>query len=173
MAKTICFSKIQLCVTSHNYIFWVLDNFYCHKNFMGSYYTLYTVFYHSFYVPNIIKIPVLIGFYSLWLKLKKTGLNWFQPVAVPVFRHFWIRQPVAVAVCPFLGQWTGPANTTPIWMSTTVYAHDFCLDYLLIVFEGLVWSSFSAWFWWTATATGFLLWQDQKKLDHKKPDQTA
>ena len=52
---------------------------------MGSYYTLYTVFCNSFYVPNIIKIPVLDGFYSLWLKLKKTGLNQFQPVAVLVF----------------------------------------------------------------------------------------
>ena len=65
MAKMICFGKIQLCATSHNCIFWVLDNFYCHKNFKGSYYTLYTIFYNSFYVPNIIKIPVLIGFYSL------------------------------------------------------------------------------------------------------------
>ena len=71
----ICFSKIWLCATSHNCIFWVLDNFYCHKNFIGSYYTLYTIFYNSFYVPNIIKIPVLIGFYSLWLKLKKTGCS--------------------------------------------------------------------------------------------------
>ena len=33
---------------------------------MGSYYTLYTIFYYSFYVPNIIKILVLIGFYLLW-----------------------------------------------------------------------------------------------------------
>ena len=34
---------------------------------------LYTIFYNSFYVPNITKVPVLIGFYSLWQKLKKTG----------------------------------------------------------------------------------------------------
>ena len=39
---------------------------------MGSYYTRYTIFYNLLYVPNIIKIPVLIGFYLLWLKLKKT-----------------------------------------------------------------------------------------------------
>ena len=38
---------------------------------MGSYYTLYTIFYNSFYVPNIIKILVLISFYLLWPKLKK------------------------------------------------------------------------------------------------------
>ena len=44
---------------------------------MDSYYTLYTIFYNSFYVPNIIKIPVLIGFYLLWLKLKKTSLDRF------------------------------------------------------------------------------------------------
>ena len=115
MAKTICFSKIQLCATSHNCIFWVLDNFYCHKNFMCSYYTLYTIFYNSFYVPNIIQILVLISFYSLWLKLKKTGLDWFQLVVVPVFWYFRIRQPVVVAGCLFLGQKpdrTRPANTT-------------------------------------------------------------
>ena len=117
MAKMICFSKIWLCATSHNCIFWVLDNFYCHKNFMGSYYTLYTIFYISFYVPNIIKIQVLISFYSLWQKLKKTSLDWFQLVAVPVFWYFWIRQPVAVAHCLFLDHktrpdWTGPVNTT-------------------------------------------------------------
>ena len=74
---------------------------------MGSYYTLYTIFYNSFYVPNIIKISVLIGFYLLWLKLKKTSLDQFQPVAVPIFWYFQIRQLVAVARCPFLGQKTG------------------------------------------------------------------
>ena len=47
---------------------------------MGSYYILYTIFYNSFYVPNIIKMPVLIGFYLLWLKLKKTGLDQFFSV---------------------------------------------------------------------------------------------
>ena len=47
---------------------------------MGSYYTLYTIFYNLFYVPNIIKIPVLIGFYLLWMKLKKTGLDQFGSV---------------------------------------------------------------------------------------------
>ena len=73
---------------------------------MGSYYALYTIFYNSFYVPNIIKIPFLISFYLLWLKLKNTGLDWFQPVAVPVFWYFWIRQPVVVASCLFLGQKT-------------------------------------------------------------------
>ena len=108
MAKTICFSKIQLCATSHNCIFWVLDNFYFHKTLMGSYYTLYTIFYNSFYIPNIINIPVLISFYLLWPKPKKTGLDQFQPVAVPVFWYFQIRQPVAVAPCPFLGQKTRP-----------------------------------------------------------------
>ena len=133
---------------------------------------LYTVFYNSFYVPNIIKILVLISFYLLWPKLKKTGLNWFQPVAVLVFWHFRIRQPVACFWVKELDR-TGPVNTTSIWMSTMVHAHDFCLDYLLIVFKGPVWSGFSAWFWWTATATGCLLCKDQKKLDHKKPDQTA
>ena len=40
-----CFSKIWLCATSHSCIFWVLDNFYCHKNFMGSYYTLYILYF--------------------------------------------------------------------------------------------------------------------------------
>ena len=165
----ICFSKIRLCATSHNCIFWVLDNFYFHKTLMGSYYTLYTIFYNSFYVPNIIKILVLISFYLLWPKLKKTGLNWFQPVAVLVFWHFRIRQPVACFWVKELDR-TGPVNTTSIWMSTMVHAHDFCLDYLLIVFKGPVWSGFSAWFWWTATTTGCLLWQDQKtRLDCKKP----
>ena len=100
----ICFGKIQLCATSHNCIFWVLDNFYCHKNFMGSYYTPYTIFYNSFYVPNIIKILVLISFYLLWPKLKKNSLDRFQLVVVPVFWYFRIRKPVAVACCPFLGQ---------------------------------------------------------------------
>ena len=53
---------------------------------MGSYYTLYTIFYNSFYVLNIIKILVLIGFYSLWQKMKKkTSLDRFQLVVVLVF----------------------------------------------------------------------------------------
>ena len=39
-AKMICYGKIQLCMTSHSCIFWVLDNFYYHKNYIGSYYTL-------------------------------------------------------------------------------------------------------------------------------------
>ena len=47
---------------------------------MGSYYTLYTIFNNSFYVPNIIKILVLIGFYLLWPKLKKTGFFRFGSV---------------------------------------------------------------------------------------------
>ena len=47
---------------------------------MGSYYTLYTIFYNLFYVPNIIKIPVLIGFYLLWPKLKKTVFFQFGSV---------------------------------------------------------------------------------------------
>ena len=128
MAKTICFSKIQLCATSHNCIFWVLDNFYCHKTFMGSYYRLYTIFYNSFYVPNIIKILVLIGFYLLWPKLKKTGLDWFQPVAVPVFWYFWIRQLVAVASCLFLGQKTGLDRTRPA--NTNHHPTSFLCHYL-------------------------------------------
>ena len=44
---------------------------------MGSYYTLYTIFYNSFYVPNIIKTLVLISFYLLWPKLKKNSLDQF------------------------------------------------------------------------------------------------
>ena len=32
---------------------------------MGSYYTLYTIFYNSFYVPNIIKTPVCYNFRRL------------------------------------------------------------------------------------------------------------
>ena len=78
---------------------------------MGSYYTLYTIFNNSFYVPNNVKIPVLIGYYLLWLKLKKTGLDQFQLVVVPVFWYFQIRQLVAVAHCPFLGQKTWPDGT--------------------------------------------------------------
>ena len=39
-AKTTCYGKIQLCMTSRSCIFWVLDNFYYHKNYKGSYYTL-------------------------------------------------------------------------------------------------------------------------------------
>ena len=73
VAKMICYSKIQLCSTSHNCIFWVLDNFCRHKNFMGSYYTLYTIVYNWFYVWNTTKIPVLVGlnrtefsFYEVW-----------------------------------------------------------------------------------------------------------
>ena len=72
----ICFSKIRLCATSHNCIFWVLDNFYCHKNFIGSYYTLYTIFYNSFYVPNIIKIHT--GFYCFLLVMTETEKNWLR-----------------------------------------------------------------------------------------------
>ena len=87
--------------------FWILDNFYCHKNFMSSYYTLHTIFHSSFYVPNIIKISDLISFYLLWLELKKTGLDQFQQVAVLFFWYFRIRQPDVVARCPFLGQKTG------------------------------------------------------------------
>ena len=81
---------------------------------MGSYYTLYTIFYNSFYVPNIIKIPVLISFYSLWQKLKKTGLDrfnqlwsWFFDISelgnwlrLPI-AHFWVKKP----------DQTRPANT--------------------------------------------------------------
>ena len=44
---------------------------------MGSYYTLYNIFYNLFYVPNTIKTPVLIGFYLLWPETKKNGLDWF------------------------------------------------------------------------------------------------
>ena len=46
MAKTICFRKIWLCTTSCSCIFWVLDNFYHHKNYIGSYYTLYAIVYN-------------------------------------------------------------------------------------------------------------------------------
>ena len=40
MAKMICYGEIRLCMTSRSCIFWVLDNFYYHKNYIGSYYTL-------------------------------------------------------------------------------------------------------------------------------------
>ena len=89
---------------------------------MGSYYTLYTIFYNSFYVPNIIKIPVLIGFYSLWPKLKKTGLDRFQPVAVPVFWYFRIRQPVAHFWVKKLDQ-TRPVNTRSQWRTSHFLNH--------------------------------------------------
>ena len=50
MAKTICYGEIQLCTTSRSCIFWVLDNFYYHKNYIGSYYTLYSIFCSCFYI---------------------------------------------------------------------------------------------------------------------------
>ena len=37
MAKMICYSKIQLCVMSCSCIFWHVENFYHHKNYMVNY----------------------------------------------------------------------------------------------------------------------------------------
>ena len=51
-AKTICYGEIQLCMTSRSCIFWVLDNFYYHKNYIGSYYTLYSIFHSCFYIQK-------------------------------------------------------------------------------------------------------------------------
>ena len=80
VAKMICYSKVQLCWTSHTCIFWVLDNFYHHKNFMGSYYTLYTIVYNWFYVWNTAKIPVLAGLNKLQQIFCLSSLGWFGPV---------------------------------------------------------------------------------------------
>ena len=98
-----------------------------------------------------------------WKKLVETSFNrlwsWFFDISELGNRNplpvacFWVKEP----------DWTRPVKTTPIWMSTMVHTHDFCLDYLPIVFKGPVWSHFSAWF-----AIGFLLWQDQKKTRPQK-----
>ena len=52
MAKTICFSKIRLCTTSCSCIFVVLHDFFHHKNYIGTYYTLYTTVYNWFHEKN-------------------------------------------------------------------------------------------------------------------------
>ena len=52
MEKMICYGEIRLCMTSCSYIFWVLDNFYYHKNYIGSYYTVYSIFHSCFYIQK-------------------------------------------------------------------------------------------------------------------------
>ena len=56
MAKTICFGKIRLCTTSCSCIFVVLHDFFHHKNYIGTYYTLYTTVYNWFHEKNSKKI---------------------------------------------------------------------------------------------------------------------
>ena len=52
MAKMICYDKIQLCAMSCSCIFWHVENFYHHKNYMVNYYTLCSIFYNWFYIKN-------------------------------------------------------------------------------------------------------------------------
>ena len=52
MAKMICFGKIQLCAMSCSCIFWHVEYFYHHKNYMVSYYTLCSIFYNWFYIKK-------------------------------------------------------------------------------------------------------------------------
>ena len=54
-------------------VFWVLDNFYYHKNYIGSYYTLYSIFHSCFYIPNI-------NFNWFLLVTTKMPKNWFLAV---------------------------------------------------------------------------------------------
>ena len=104
MAKTICFSKIWLCTTSCSCIFVVLHDSFHHKNYIGAYYTLYTIVYNWFYVKKSKKFQFFMHYDKIWFKLKK-------PVSVPVFLFWGVRQPVVVAGCPFLRQKTGPDRT--------------------------------------------------------------
>ena len=46
IAKMICYSKIRLCALSCSCIFWHVEYFYHHKNYMVSYYTLCSIFYN-------------------------------------------------------------------------------------------------------------------------------
>ena len=80
MAKTICFGKIRLCTTSCSCIFVVLHNFFHHKNYIGTYYTLYTTVYNWFHEKNFKKNQFFTRYDKMQFKLKK-------PVLVPV-AHF-------------------------------------------------------------------------------------
>ena len=66
MAKTICFGIIRLCMTSHSCIFGVLHNFFHHKKYMGTYYTLCTIVYNWFYVKNPKKIIFFMCYNKIW-----------------------------------------------------------------------------------------------------------
>ena len=72
MAKMICYSKIQLCVMSCNCIFWHVEYFYHHKNYMVSYYTLCSIFYNWFYRK---KLLVFTCYDQNVKKLVATGLD--------------------------------------------------------------------------------------------------
>ena len=52
MAKTICYGKIRHCAMSCSCIFWHVENFYHHKNYMVNYCTLYSIFYNWFYIQK-------------------------------------------------------------------------------------------------------------------------
>jgi hypothetical protein len=91
MAKTICFGKIRLCTTYRSCIFGVLDDSFHHKNFIGTYYTLYTIVYNYFYAQNIFKI------------LNFTCYD--KKVISQLGDQLWLPG------CLFLGQKTGPDRT--------------------------------------------------------------
>ena len=47
VAKMICYAEIRLCATSCTCVFWHLEDFYHHKNFIGKNYTQYTIVYRT------------------------------------------------------------------------------------------------------------------------------
>ena len=108
MAKKICFSKIQLCMTSRSCIFVVLHNFFHHKNYTGTYYTLYTIVYNWFHVKkNKKKYNFLCVMTKCDLNRKNWFWSWFFDIGV-LGNRLWLPK------ANFWGKKqdrTGPANT--------------------------------------------------------------
>ena len=89
MAKIVCYQKIRLLQQLIFVVFWDVEGSYHHKNFWVTYYTLYTIVNNCFYVIYTRKIPVLISFNWLPLKLVGTSLDRFFAVfAVSVWFFF-------------------------------------------------------------------------------------
>src|SRR5882762_7334326 len=95
-----------------------IEDCYQHENFFVTYYTLYTIVYNSFYVPNTSFSQLKSVIVSSNWTLQKVSSNWFGPVFCGFlwFRtgFFWfyhIRQPVAVAVASQKGKKTGLDRT--------------------------------------------------------------
>ena len=110
MAKTICYARIWLCAASCTCVFWYLENFYHHKNFIDK--QLHTIYYGwQLILFNIYRFwSVLTGCSSNQFKLIWTGFLQFFAVLVWFFLYLLISQPVAVAVRPKIAKkldWTG------------------------------------------------------------------
>ena len=91
-AKRICYGKIRLCAMSCGCIFWHVEYFYHHKNYMVRYYTLYSIFYNWFFIQRY-------QFLHVTTRMQKNRFLavffWFSPVywSLRATKN-WLRLPV-------------------------------------------------------------------------------